>query len=142
MAQSKFLKTTKQYFRCDKINTHEKYKKSFYYALGISFVSALFYGFFIYHQLQVWKYEGPDVKFRVRAGESFSKINYRLKKDGLISNSTIFYRLAKLKNLVTRIRVGEHTINTNSNMINIITLLTAGPGSDISITIPEGKKSL
>lgn len=117
----------------------KKIKKLFYYVLGLAVSCSLIYGFFIYHQLQIWKYDGPDAVFQVRAGESFARINYRLKKDGFISNSTVFYRLAKLKSLVTRIRVGEHNIPSNSNMINIITILTAGSGSDISITIPEGK---
>jgi UPF0755 protein len=114
-------------------------KRIFYYAFGLAIASAMVYGFFTYHQLQIWKYEGPNTTFAVRAGESFARINYRLQKNGLISNSTLFYRLAKLKGVVTRVRVGEHSIPTNANMINIITLLTAGPASDISITIPEGK---
>lgn len=117
----------------------KKIKKIIIYATGMAFVSITFYSLFIYHQLQVWKYEGPETTFEVKRGESFSKINYRLKKAGIISNSTLFYRLAKIKDVVTRVRVGEHHIPSQVNMINIITLLTAGPGSDIAITIPEGK---
>jgi len=117
----------------------KKIKKIFIYTTALASLSIIFYGLFVYHQLQVWKYQGPDTTFEVSSGESFARINYRLKKEGLISNSTLFYRLAKIKDMVTRIRVGEHAIPSQSNMINIITLLTAGPGSDISITIPEGK---
>ena len=116
-----------------------KIRKLFYISICCAFVSAVFYSVFVYYHLQVWMYQGPDAKFFIKPGESFSRINYRLQKKGLISNSTLFYRMAKLKKLVTRFRVGEHTIPAKSNMVNVITLLTAGPGSDISITIPEGK---
>ncbi len=114
-------------------------KKIFLLSSGLAILSASFYGLFIYYHLQIWQYDGIDRTFNVRHGESFSKINYRLYKEGYISNPTLFYRWAKLKKLVTRIRVGEHKIPAKSNMINIITILTAGPASDISITIPEGK---
>ena len=114
-------------------------KKLLLASIALAAVTTSLYGCYIYYHLQVWKYEGATRPFVVKPGESFSRINYRLEKEGIISNSTLFYRVAKLKKLVTRIRVGEHSIPSNSNMINIITLLTAGPSSDISVTIPEGK---
>ena len=114
-------------------------KKIFIVSAVVGIISALSYGAFVYYHLQVWKYSGPDTEFTVNQGESFSRINYRLKKDGFISNASIFYRLAKIKGLITRIRVGTHQIPQDSNMVSIIYLLTIGPGSDLSVTIPEGK---
>lgn len=104
-----------------------------------AFISLTTYGSFVYYHLQVWSSTNTNEEFTVNAGESFARINYRLHKEGFISNPTLFYRLAKLKNVVTRIRVGKHEIPNGSNMTNVLTLLLAGKGSDISVTIPEGK---
>ena len=117
----------------------KKVKKVFALSAFVAFTLFLGYGSFTYYHLQIWKFDEAKNSFTVKPGESFSKINYRLHKEGFISNPTIFYRFAKLKNLLTRIRVGTHQIPRGSNMVNILTLLTAGPGSDIQLTIPEGK---
>lgn len=93
----------------------------------------------VYHSIQVWRYDGPNVEFQVKPGEGFSKINYRLKKHELISSAKVFHRYAQLNGMMTKLKAGNYIIKTDSNMINVINTLFTGAGVTISITIPEGK---
>ena len=105
----------------------------------IPILSVLTYGLYLYYHIQVWTYPGPTQPFQIKAGESFSKINYRLKKNGIISNATIFYRLARINGVIKKFRKGSYSIEKGKNMTAIMNLFTMGTGSDIRITIPEGK---
>ena len=77
----------------------------------------------VYHSIQMWRYDGPNVEFQVKPGEGFSKINYRLKKHELISSAKIFHRYAQLNGMMTKLKAGNYIIKTDSNMINVINTL-------------------
>lgn len=84
-------------------------------------------------------YEGPDVAFIVKNGETFGKINQRLFDDGLIPDKRLFHYYAKYKNVLTKFRAGSFTISTGSNFAQVLESLVHGQPNLTSITIPEGK---
>ena len=93
----------------------------------------------IYYYLGIWQYDGADQVFTIRPGETFSKINYRLKKEQLISNARIFHRYTGYKKALTKFKAGEFLIKKDSTMIDIFNTLINGKARTITITIPEGK---
>ena len=92
-----------------------------------------------YYHLGVWSYEGASTEFVVKPGETFSKINYRLKKKGLISNPKIFYRYCQFKGLLTKFKSGNFLIKKGSSSLDIIENLLKGANIAPKLTIPEGK---
>ena len=92
-----------------------------------------------YYHLGISSYEGPSTEFVVKPGETFSKINYRLKKKGLISNPKIFYRYCQFKGLLTKFRSGNFLIKKGSSSLDIIETLLKGASIAPKLTIPEGK---
>lgn len=96
-------------------------------------------GIRVYDQINWWRYSGPDTVFEVKAGEAFSSINYRLKKEDLISSSKLFYRYAKINDMVTKFKAGRFVIKNNSNMLDVFETLINGKAIATQITIPEGK---
>lgn len=96
-------------------------------------------GMQVYYNLAIWEYTGQERTFIVNPGEPFSKINYRLKKEKLISNSRIFHRYSSFKKVLSKFKAGEYVIETNSTMLEIVDTLVSGKSKTISITIPEGK---
>lgn len=93
----------------------------------------------LYYHLDVWQYSGKPATFIIKPGESFSKINYHLKKQELISNSRVFHRYASFKQILNKFKAGEYLIETDSTMLDVISTLMDGKSKTISITIPEGK---
>ncbi|MEC8625084.1 MAG: endolytic transglycosylase MltG [Bdellovibrionota bacterium] len=92
-----------------------------------------------YYHLGGWSYEGASTEFVVKPGETFSKINYRLKKKGLISNPKIFYRYCQFKGLLTKFKSGNFLIKKGSSSLDIIENLLKGANIAPKLTIPEGK---
>jgi UPF0755 protein len=93
----------------------------------------------VYYLIDIWKYDGPDKTFIIKDGEGFSKINYRLKKEDLISNAKIFHRYSQINDYLTKFKAGEYVVKKNSNMLDIFEILLRGKSLTIKITIPEGK---
>jgi UPF0755 protein len=93
----------------------------------------------VYYTIQVWTYQGPTTTFEIRRGESFSKLNYRLSQRKLINSSRVFHRYCQVNGLIKKFKTGVYEINPDSNMVDIIGILTSGSGVTTSITIPEGK---
>ncbi len=93
----------------------------------------------IYYKASIWKYEGPNREFTIGQGEAFSRINYRLSKEGLISSSKIFHRYCQAKGLMTKFKSGQFVIKENSNMLEVIDTLVFGVPLADKVTIPEGK---
>ncbi len=93
----------------------------------------------VYYYFAIWEYSGPETTFVIKPGESFSSINYRLKKQGLISNAKIFYRYASLQKIVNKFRAGEYVIPSHITMPEIIDTLLSGRSKTVPITIAEGK---
>lgn len=92
-----------------------------------------------YYNLAIWKYNGPNTTFKISEGESFSKINYNLANQGLISSSKVFFRYAKYQDLMTKFKSGTFAIPTGTTMIDIFDILIKGTPLNTKITIPEGK---
>lgn len=93
------------------------------------------------HLMYLFKqpYEGKTVIFKIAPGEGFSKINYRLYKDGLISNSHIFHYYAKYLNVMNKFKAGSYEIESGNTMDDIIDTFVNGKPILTSVTIPEGK---
>lgn len=105
-------------------------------APGLAFLAV---GVRIYDQINWWRYDGPSTVFEVKPGESFSSVNYRLKKQELISSSKIFYRYAKINDLMTKIKAGKFEIAKDSNMLDVFETLINGKAIAAEVTVPEGK---
>lgn len=90
---------------------------------------------FIFNQT----YNGPDVSFTVRSGETFGKVNQRLYDKDIIPNTRLFHYYAKYLGTMTRLRAGEFTIPRGSNMGDVMDILINGQPNLKSVTIPEGK---
>ena len=92
-----------------------------------------------YYLAAVWKYQGPDIEFSIRAGEPFSSINYRLVKQGIISSAKAFHRYTRVKNAYSQFKTGDYLIKSNSNMLDVFDTLVKGVPLATVVTIPEGK---
>ncbi len=103
-------------------------------ALAVLLVSLKFY-----YLLSVWSYSGEDYILQIKPGETFSKINYRLYKNNLISSAKAFHRYTWLRGSLTKFRTGKFLIKTDSNMFEIYNTLISGQPITKTITIPEGK---
>ena len=96
-------------------------------------ISYIVYGVFI------WKLPSEKQNFLIKPGESFSSINYRLKKENVIFSSTLFYHFSKNLGYITKLQAGNHTLPPNSNMLTLLDTLTHQRPLLKKITIPEGK---
>ncbi len=84
-------------------------------------------------------YSGPDVNFKISKGEAFSRINYRLKNQDLISSSRVFHKLAQYNNITEKFKPGSYTITSGMTMSDLQNLFLQGSRNYIKVTIPEGK---
>jgi UPF0755 protein len=113
--------------------------KLWIYLILAPLLGVLLAGARVYYLMEVWTYQGPEVHFKISSGEGFSSINYRLKKEQLISNSTLFHRYNQFQNQMNRFKSGTFAIKSGSNMKQLIyTLLNSSPIT-IKVTVPEGK---
>ncbi len=84
-------------------------------------------------------YEGPDLVFMVKNGDTFGKINQRLSDAKVISNARVFHRYAQYKGVLTKFRAGSYTIPRGAKMKDVLETLVYGQPNLTSMTIPEGK---
>lgn len=84
-------------------------------------------------------YDGPDLVFEVKNGDTFGRINQRLYDQGVITNTRVFHYYSKYKDVMTKFRAGTFTIPRGSNMTQVLDTLVYGQPNLNSITIPEGK---
>lgn len=93
------------------------------------------------HLWFIWNetYQGPDVVFQVKNGDTFPKINQRLSDLKLISNARLFHRYAQYKGVLSKFRAGSYTIPRGAKMKDVLETLVYGQPNLNSITIPEGK---
>lgn len=84
-------------------------------------------------------YQGQGVNFTVKNGEGFSSINYRLRKEGIISDARFFHYFTKYTNQLGSLKAGLYTIPTGVTMPQVLDILTSGVAQLTRITIPEGK---
>lgn len=95
-------------------------------------------GFYV-GKLFTQSYTGPDTTFTVNNGDTFGRINQRLKNQGLISDTRIFHYYAQYKKSLTSFKAGNFTIASGSSMAQVLDTLVHGQPNLTSITIPEGK---
>jgi len=100
---------------------------------------ALVMVFLLVIYLATKSYNGPDVEFSIRSGEGFASINYRLKKQDIISSSRIFHYYSKLSGNLTHFKEGTFLLKHGSSMGEIIDQLVNGKPLTTKVSIPEGK---
>jgi len=93
----------------------------------------------IYYSVVIWTYNGKDQQFVIKSGETFSRINYRLHKEGLISNAKLFHRYAQVNGFITKLKAGQFMIKNDANMLQVVDTLLHGSAITTTVTIPEGK---
>lgn len=93
----------------------------------------------IFYNIEVWKYNGPQVEFKIHPGESFGSINHRLNKLELISNPRIFHRYSQANGVMTKFKSGIYKIPSGTNMSMLINIFIEGKSLTVGVTIPEGK---
>ncbi len=94
----------------------------------------------------VWtlvKPAGPSldlVNFTITTGEDVKTIGNNLKISKLIDNRLVFETWVYLTSTEKKFVAGDYKLPANSNIINIIKLLTGGivPSSEVNLTIIEG----
>jgi len=115
-------------------------KKKIFILCIFAFTAAILCAVYsVYASIQLWTYPGPDVVFKINPGEPFSKINYRLAQKGILSSPKVFFRYAKINNLLTSFKSGNYLIKHNSNMLDVIETLINGVAITVKVTLPEGK---
>jgi len=114
-------------------------KKFIQVIIIIPLIFTVSYSGYLYYQIQNWEYQGKEKTFIIKPGEGFSSINHRLGQQGFISSPVVFYRLSKVKNILTSFKVGHFKIKPGMNMTDVIQLLTTGIGKSIRVTVQEGK---
>lgn len=93
---------------------------------------------YIFGQLNS-KYEGKNTLFTISPGQGFSKINYRLHKNGFIENPSFFHRYVQLKGKLTSFKAGTYEILNGMTVDEVLQELTEGQPLLSKVTIPEGK---
>ena len=114
-------------------------RKLWIFLIAAPLFAVLLTGVRIFYFVQIWTYDGPSTEFQILPGETFSKINYNLKKRGVIGNARIFHRYCQVKGILTKFKAGRYQIESNSTMLDIVDNLVYGVPLGIELTIPEGK---
>lgn len=104
----------------------------------LTIVSLVVIGSYLYTQSTA-QYEGENSYFTISSGQGFSKINYKLYKEGFIKNPSFFYRYVQLKGKLTDFQAGTYQILKNMTVSDILFELTEGQPILSKVTIPEGK---
>lgn len=84
-------------------------------------------------------YSGPQAIFRISPSESFGSVNYRLFKEGYISNSRLFHYYAKSIGAMEKFKAGSYYIEPGYKISDIVETFINGKPILNSVTIAEGK---
>ncbi len=106
-------------------------------AILFSVIVLICFGYF-YTQINS-AYDGEDTFFTISPGQGFSKINYNLSEEKIISNPGFFHRYVKLKGELTSFKAGTYEIKNGMTLSEVLYELTQGQPILTKITIPEGK---
>lgn len=101
--------------------------------LALSLISA-----HVYYLLNS-SYTETDKVFVVKPGDTFGRVNQRLKDEGIIDNTRVFHYYAKYQDALTKLRAGSFTIPQGASMTQVLDTLVNGQPNLTSVTIPEGK---
>lgn len=89
--------------------------------------------------LSMKPYSGPDKEFVIKPGEAFSKINYRLNEEKIITTPRLFHKMSQYKGVMEKFKPGTYTIKSGSTMTEIMNLFVKGSQVFVKLTIAEGK---
>ncbi len=94
-----------------------------------------------FHVYRLWEvpYVGPSKLFKVAQGDTFAQINYRLYKEGLISNPRLFHYYNRYHQTLNSYKVGTYQIPSGATMASVFEIFIHGTPLTTNITIPEGK---
>lgn len=106
--------------------------------IAISLVAVVSIGTYIYSQSSS-KYQGESSYFTISPGQGFSKINYRLFKEGFINNPSFFYRYVQFKNKLKDFQAGTYEILNGMTVAEVLYELTEGQPILTKVTLPEGR---
>ena len=82
---------------------------------------------------------GEDLKkIEIRKGQSLKSISLMLKREGIISNSTLFTLAVQILGGEGNIKAGEYVLSARFSPYTIFQILNGGKILTYSITIPEG----
>ncbi len=93
----------------------------------------------VYYSIYQWGYKGENTIFEIKPGDTFSKINYRLKERSIVYSPRLFHQYTKFQNKLTHFKVGRYEVKTGMRMTQVLGLLTSGKSIATKVTIPEGK---
>ncbi|MCB9091117.1 MAG: endolytic transglycosylase MltG [Halobacteriovoraceae bacterium] len=114
-------------------------KKAFLYSTVLApIIAGLFIGIHVFIILNQ-SYHGPDKEFVIDSGESFSRINYNLYKEGIISNPRIFHYYARFKGQMENLKSGTYLFKSGVTIPEVLNILHSGLSQLLTVTIPEGK---
>jgi UPF0755 protein len=114
-------------------------KKWMLFGVFSPLISLICVSFLLYYLTYSWSYQGPERMFEIKEGEGFSRINYRLHKEGFIVSAKIFYQYAKYHQGLEKFKIGLFQIRSGMNLVDIYDLLQHPDPHAVRITIPEGK---
>lgn len=112
--------------------------------LGFAFVTLLIavtlaVGFFYYQFLVAPAgSDKTEIVFDVAPGSSFALLSQRLQDQGLVRNAFIFSKYARFKNLTSKLKVGEYSLNKTMSPDEILATLISGRSIARRLTIAEG----
>lgn len=109
------------------------------FLVGAPLLAILLVAIRIYYSAVVWRYQGPDVDFRITPSESFSSINSRLQKQKLISSARLFHRYSQYKGVLNKFKTGHYIIRYNSNLLDVFNIFINERSQALLFTVPEGK---
>ena len=89
-----------------------------------------------------WQIFGSNTNFTedkkalyIKNGSSFSTIEDQLEKNGIVSNTHTFHRIAQLMGYPPNIKPGKYVIERGASIFSIIKLLKAGKQTPINLVI-------
>ena len=82
---------------------------------------------------------GIHIVFKVKKGETFKDVVDRLKKQGILKDTKLFYLMGRLTKAENKIRSGEFLINTRWSQKRLLQYLISGPPYLHKVTIPPGE---
>jgi len=114
-------------------------KRLLIFVLLAPLLGLIFAGGRFYYALKFSRYQGPEVVFEIRPGETFGQINSHLAKQKLISNTRVFHRYCQYLGVLEKFRVGKYLLTGSFNIPELVQALLYGKSLGINVTIPEGK---
>ena len=117
-----------------------KDKKRRIYLLIFALILLIFSSFGILSIYMFTPYKsGEDLKkIEIRKGQSLKSISLMLKREGIISNSTLFTLAVQILGGEGNIKAGEYMLSARFSPYKIFQILNGGKILTYNITIPEG----